>query len=143
MTKISTSNIEALANILKQKFDLFYAVQLPKLKIDCTRDDDRWILTKNAKIIQVQNIVHTLDGKFFIYGFELKNIHNYFDLPIPSSRLHIYCVDLLEFECPILCALDQIKCKLSKLERNENYIMEASETKNEHVFLPILSTFSD
>lgn len=142
LTKICTSNIEALTRILNQKFDLFDAVQLPKLKIDCTRDEDQWILTKNLKVMQIQKFVNTVDGNIFIYAVPLKNTHDYFDLPIPSSDLYIYCVDSLEFDSPVLCSLDQIKCKLFKLKRDQNFVLEGSD-KNEFVFIPVLSTFID
>lgn len=142
LTKMCSSKIQALSNVFSQKIDLFDEIQLPKLKIDCTRDEDQWILTTNLRILQIQKFVSTIDGNIFIYGNPLRNTHAYFDLPIPSSDLYIYSVDVLEFDCPVLCSLDQIKCKLFKMKRDTNYIEDKSD-RNEYVFVPLLTTFSD
>lgn len=96
LTKLCAVDVEPLSRLIKQKYNLYAKIEMEKFKIDCTRDEDQWILTLDLQILQVCYLVHTLGGKIFIYGYPLNNTHDYFDLPIRSSNLFIYSVDSLQ-----------------------------------------------
>lgn len=142
LKKLSALDVEPLSRLIKQKYNLYERIELEKLQIDCTRDQDRWILTTDLQILQVSFLVHTIGGHIFIYGFPLDAQHDYFDLTIRSSNLYIYSVDSLQTKSAVLCPIDYIKCKMFKMERDGKYVFGDDQNTREYVFLPILSTLT-
>lgn len=121
---------------------MYTKIELEKFKIDCSRDDDQWVLTSDLQIMKVCYFVHTLDGKIFMYGYPLEKTKDYFDLPIHSSSLFIYSADSLVNKAAVLCPIQSIKCIMFKLQRQAKFIDDDDQKKNEYVFLPILSTLN-
>lgn len=75
-----------------------------------------WILTKEKDIVQAEYFFKN-EKTILIYGkrFKSEYVTNLYDLPLPSSRLSIYKMKLLN-EDTIVLTLQQIDCKLYRIE---------------------------
>lgn len=98
-----------------------------------TDSTNKWLLTTDNQIVSVENIISSDDGKkVLLYGIEITNKRDFFDLPIQSSILNIYASDHFSKENVESKLFDptEIKCKLVHLEY--------SNTTD--VFIPLLHT---
>lgn len=121
------SNLK-LDSLIAQSHDLYERIELPLFIIDCTRDEDRWFLTKNKQILEVHFIV-TRDNSTFIYGQTIKDAQNYFDTPVPSSILFIYSSENLIKDTIRLFPISDIICKMFKFVRKEEFILYEDDKK--------------
>lgn len=129
-----------LNTLLENGYELYSYLELPNLKIFCDRDEDKWVLLNNMSIFEVQHVVVYM-GRSLIYGTTLKNVEDFFNLPIKSSHLLIFRTKIIERNSEELHSIDDIKCKLFKIQREEEFIIDEKDAdKNENVFLPILGT---
>lgn len=132
--------LRQLNNLLENGYELYSYLELPKLKLFCDRDEDKWVLLDNMSIFEVQHIVIYM-GRCLIYGTSLKNVEDFFTLPIKSSHLFIFRTKKIERNSEELYSIDDIKCKLFEIQREEKFIIDEEDPdKNLHVFLPILGT---
>lgn len=95
---------------------------------------NQWFLTTDDQIICLQNIISSDDKKEIrLYGIEVLNKREFFDLPIKSSTLNIYASDNFVYKNIQGQLFDpaKIKCKLVHLQYN-------GVTK---VFVPLLHTY--
>lgn len=146
----STLQLDHLNQIYSLKYDLYSIVEFPKFKIDCNRDEDRWILTKQKQIIEISCFV-SCDGTSRIYGQSLIDIEDYFTLPIKSSEMSIYCSKKLKKKSPELFNVFDVKCKMFKIKLDHEYVFLHDNEDDEdnyvfndcYVFFPIHGTFID
>lgn len=129
-----------LNDLLKNGYELYSYLELPKLKIFCDKDEDKWVLLNNMKIFEVQHVVLYM-GCCLIYGATLKKVEDFFTLPIKSSHLLIFRTKMIQRNAEELHNVDDIKCKLFKFQRDEKFIINAEDMdKSEVIFLPKLGT---
>lgn len=133
-----------LNNFIFVKYELYSVVKFEKFQINCMRDEDRYILTKDNKIIEVNYFV-CFDGQTKIYGQAINDIKNYFELPIKSSEMLIFSSENLNKNPSELFEIDEILCKLFKMRRDKNFMYYANTERNvnEYVFIPLLNTIID
>lgn len=101
-----------------------------------TDSANQWFLTNDNEIVSLQNIISSNDGKeILLYGIEVQDKRDFFDLPIPSSTLNIYTSDYFVDENIEGNLFDpsNIKCKLVHLQFSE-------VTK---IFIPLLHTYQN
>lgn len=141
LIKPSSLKVEHLNKIIPVKYDLYTVVGFSKFKINTNNDEDRWLFTTNNNIVEVLYFV-SFDGNLKMYGRSVKDIGNYFDLPIASSRMFIFSSKNLIMNPPNLFEISHIKCKLFKIKRDTK-LMHYEKTENyanEYVFLPLIGT---
>lgn len=141
LIKPSLLKVELLDQIIPVKYDLYTVVGFSKFKINTNNDEDRWLLTTNNNIVEVLYFV-LFDGNLKIYGRTVKDIENYFDLPIMSSQMLVFASRNLNMNAPNLFDIGSIKCKLFKIQRDKKF-MHYEKTENfvnQYVFLPLIGT---
>lgn len=140
----SSDQVDHLNKLIPVKYDLYSVVKFEKFKINCAKDEDRYVLTIDQKILEIAYFV-LFDGQTKMYGQTISDAQNYFDLPIQSSEMLIYSSENLTKNPPDFFEIDHIMCKLFKLKRNKNYMYkkDTENLKNEYVFLPLLNTFAE
>lgn len=128
-------------------YSLYSSLECDKFRIDCKRDEDRWVMTQSKGIIEVIHIVSLTDGTIFIYGQYLNQLNDFFKLPLLSSHLLIFsCKDLLDKTPPVLITIEEIKCKMFKMTSPRRFDNDESDSDedeillSETVFLPLLNT---
>lgn len=89
---------------------------------------NRWVLLRSIKIIKIINFTEWND-KPYIYGCKIEKIDDFYEFPIPSSKLFTFQSNLKELP-PTLWKLDDIQCKLFCIEKSSNVA----------VFQPLLHT---
>ncbi|XP_055381857.1 uncharacterized protein LOC129612336 [Condylostylus longicornis] len=90
---------------------------------------DKWFLTKSNKIICMINATF-VNNEIHIYGCPIKNLHDFFLLPIKSSYLDIF-ISMGQQEAPQLFnAENDVKSKLFCLEY-----------QNQFIYLPLLHSY--
>lgn len=98
-----------------------------------TDSTNQWFLTTDDQIVSLENVISSDDGKeILLYGIEVPNKRDFFDLPIQSSALKIFASDYFSKANVEGKLFDpaKIKCKLVHLEY--------SNTTD--VFIPLLHT---
>lgn len=133
-----------LNKLIFVKYELYSVVKFEKFQINCMRDEDRYILTKDNKIIEINHFVY-FDGQTKIYGQAINDIRNYFELPIKSSEMLIFSSENLSKNPLELFEIEDILCKLFKMKRDKNfmYFDDTERNLNEYVFIPLLNTIID
>lgn len=91
---------------------------------------NQWIMTHDDNIIKMLNATY-YDTKINIYGSSLKQKKNFFEKPIESKYLDIYC-SKMDLNAPALYSVSSIKCKMMCLKYHEKF-----------VFMPILHTLDE
>lgn len=145
LVKACSDKVDHLNKIIPLKYDLYSVVQFEKFKINCARDEDRYILTVDQKILEIKYFV-SFDGQTKMYGQTISDAQNYFDLPIESSEMLIFSSKKLIKNPPNLFEIDHIICKLFKLKQDKNYMYNKDTEKNfvhEYVFLPLLKSITE
>lgn len=140
----SPDKVDDLNYFISVKYELYCVVKFEKFQINCMRDEDRYILTKDSKIIEVKYFIY-FEGQTKIYGQTINDVENYFELPIKSSEMLIFSSENLNKNPPELFGIDEILCKLFKMKRDKNFMYYANTERNvnEYVFLPLLNTIID
>lgn len=134
---------DALFEELTQQYILYYQLHDSRIHIDCMRNEDSWILTKNKEIYKIQCIAKGETDSVLLYAFKLKEKHDYFRLPIVSSHLLIYCCAEIKFEVGELIDIENIRCKLFPISQNIDHITaHRDKITILNVFLPILKTLN-
>lgn len=140
--------VSDLDKILPMKYELYSRIIFAKFELISGRDEDCWVLTKNADIFNVLYIV-SYDGQYFLYGQTIEDTNDYFTLPFKSSEMFIYSSLNLRKSDFKLVNIVQIQCKMFKIKREEQYVFYKKVTENENenlnefVFLPLLGTIVD
>lgn len=100
--------------------------------LNVEQDRNKWFLTTKFEIVAVKFIIETSSyGKnIFLYGSKISNVSDYFEYPIKSSQLNIYQVNCDRREPPISFTLNDIYCKMVKVD----YDSEKS------IFSPLIHT---
>lgn len=138
-----------LIPILNSDFKMFLYVKYPSFIIDCTREEDRWILTKGEEIVEVQCILSCDNGEVILCGNTLLNATNFFEKPIPSANMLLYASPNLNKGPISIYYARNIHCKLFMIERKKEFRFNTDDEEDEDedeniggefVFLPILST---
>lgn len=93
-----------------------------------SRDNNRWILTKDRTILKLINITK-MNNVSVLYASELQNLTDFYTKPIKSSVLFIYCSDMIELP-PKIYPISDILCKMFYINGSEN----------KHTFIPVLHT---
>lgn len=123
-----------------QQYHIYKYTEFQNYTLDCSSDDDCWILLKSKEIVKVMFIL-SISSLLLIIGQKLKQIQNVFTIPFESSSLFIYsCGDCSKVGKIELFTMREIKCKMFKLK--EIFIDDEDEdsNKNSHIFIPILHT---
>lgn len=151
LIKCCSLKLDHLNSIYSKKYDLFSIAEFSKFKIYCDRDEDKWLLTEDNKILEVSYIV-SCDGISKIYGRTLNDVEDYFSLPIKSSEMLIFCSKNLKRNSFQLFDIQFIKCKLFKIKLDKKCVFynesddddddEYEDNICRNVFLPIHGTFS-
>lgn len=130
------------------KYYLYNRAELDNYELDCSSDDDRWIIIKKGNnlfdVIKVENLIATCNNQFFICGRVLKSLRDIFRLPFPSSYLLMYSSENCENlgDCKIF-SFSNVASKLFKLKK---FVREEEEEEvvdgNDCFFIPILHTIN-
>lgn len=91
-----------------------------------------WVLIKNNSVFKVQHIAQDKNGSLFLYGKSVKNLLEYFTLPINSWDLLIFSCTEKQLNDYMLVDIEEIRCKMFQLPPNLN--------DKSIVFIPILKT---
>lgn len=138
--------ISLLSNV---DYSLYSSLECKKFRINCKRDEDKWVITQTKQIFKVKYIVSLTNGNIMIYGHFLKQLKDFFKLPISSSHLLIFlCENLLDETPPVLISFNDLRCKMFKIDLPRRINNDESDSDDEHVspelteavFLPILKT---
>lgn len=125
-------NVEnALLQNIVEHHEFFYKATFRKYGLNTKEDRNRWFLTHSKQIVCAENIISFSNNAVQIYGCSLKNIFLFFETPIKSSYLDIYCSDGIKNN-PNLYKVSEVKCKLAKIDFNEEM----------SVFVPLLHTIN-
>lgn len=140
----SPHKVDDLNNLIFVKYELYSVVKFEKFQINCMRDEDCYILTKDNKIIEVNYFIY-FDGQTKIYGQTILGVKNYFELPIKSSEMLIFSSENLNKNPSELFEINEILCKLFKMKRDKNLMYYDNTDRNidEYVFFPLLNTIID
>lgn len=92
--------------------------------------ENSWFLTKQNEIVRMVNTSYNAKNDIVIHGCATTNKVDFFTLPIRSSNLHIYKVNISLLKKPKQYLLNGIVCK---------YVVVAY--KESFVFVPLLHTF--
>lgn len=109
------------------------------------KDENKWILLKNDKIIALKYVVYVKKKFAYIYGNELNEKFDYFEKPFQSRFLNIYQSDGTLGSLG-LYNIDDIRCKLFILHVPQNepiYDKEKIFYERPFVFLPIIHTLKN
>lgn len=130
--KLSTPNCGGnLKNIFPNSVQYFYKIKCKKYNLNANKEEDKWILSKTNEIVAIQNIL-LLKNKICVLGESLTNVTDFFEIPMKSSILDIYCSDCKKRNSVKLYDLDSdFKCKLVSLQHD-----------NLQVFVPIYDTMN-
>ena len=122
-----------LNNVLFADSDSFTKIDLEFFSINIKNCADKWILTNNDDVIAVKHILRNRKTNLIsYYGSSLKYLTDFFEIPIKSSYLNIYCSNC-EMNPAKIYGLEEIKCKLVKVSYKEKL----------NVFIPLLHTLHD
>lgn len=126
------------------KFNLFMKVNFESFSINCSSEDDKWVLLKNNNIFKIFYVIRMV-GRVYICGKKVRDVECIFNLPFPSKYLYMFeCKDtskLMNFE---VFPFEDIVCKFFKL----NKIIENEDDDNvsissdDNLFVPILHTIN-
>lgn len=120
-----------------EQYIWYFQMDSDEMFIDCKRDEDSWVLTKNNSIVKTQYIAQDKNGSVFLYGQSVTTLSEYFFLPINSSDLLIFCCELMGMDDSILIDIENIRCKMFKLPPN---LAGDQNNDKKTVFIPILKT---
>lgn len=98
----------------------------PGVEFSSKKNGDKWLLTKNGKIIQMK-CAFQVDNTYKICGFELKNKNPFFINPINSTKLNIFESDGIMKNEDEIVDISSVFAKMFCLPFNSNFI-----------FLPLL-----
>lgn len=120
---------------------LFTFLELKTFSLNTRCDADRWILTKDLKVVCLECIIQTSAKSIFFYGYPLKNLNNYFTKPVASSSLQIFASCLEKSEQKIF-SVDKLFYKMVKIEfKREDEDENGMQTENvKTVFFPLIHT---
>ncbi|XP_063634421.1 uncharacterized protein LOC134805065 [Cydia splendana] len=108
---------------------VFKTVRISKKYSISKNNKDKWFLTTDKNLTEMEYAT-CVEGKIKVFGRNIKNKYNFFELPFQSSNINIYATALYhETEESREYNLDDIKCKVFAMVCN-----------TEMVFFPILST---
>jgi len=140
--KVSTK-FDELNVLLSVNYDVFLFAEFPLLTIDCTRDEDQWVLTHTNQIVKVLYIVCCDNDSILLYGQALTDTADFFETPIRSSKMLLFSSKNL-MKGVLSIFPNKIKCKLFKVQRKAEFIYADNEADDigEFVFLPIISTIN-
>lgn len=143
---VQIHDVEVLAkqkiiNLAKNnKLDIYSKIELEKFTIDCSNDDDKWILTKKNEIVNIHCVFVMIDNKFYLCGKKLKNICDIFNLPFPSSHLFMFeSKNSNNFGDYGIFTIEEIRAKMFKLKT----ISLDSGNINSDLFIPIVHTVEE
>lgn len=91
---------------------------------------NQWFMTDDGEIVKMLSATY-FQNAIHIYGSSLKVQNNFFNKPIESKHLNIFC-STAECNTPNIYELSSIKCKMVCLEYQSKF-----------VFLPILHSLDD
>jgi len=86
-------------------------------------DRNKWFLTKKNEIIGMKNAT-IFENKIYIFDSCLKEVGNFFETPIASSYLNIFCANRKEYLSEWY-DINDIKCKLVAVEYHKYCIFSA------------------
>lgn len=95
-----------------------------------TDERNQWFMTNNNIIVKMINATE-FHEELYIFGQSIKKLKEFFERPIKSSKLNIYCSDALQFNPASLYKICDIKCKLFSIPYKQNL-----------VFVPIIHTLT-
>lgn len=141
-------NESHLHNLLRNAdYSLYSSLECDKFRIDCKRNEDKWVMTQSNRIFEAKHIVSLTDGTIMIYGQFLNQLKDFFKLPIQSLHLLLFsCENLLDKTPSALINIDEIKCKMFKMNSPRRFNNDDSDSDEdddmscETVFLPLLNT---
>lgn len=110
---------KSLAAFLENENARSYSkIHLPSFKLNTCQNNNKWIHTKKGQIVSVKCIIQSANGQIFLYGCPLIELKNYFEKPVPSSKLNIYESNCIE-GAPTFYQLNEIHSKMVKVAFNE------------------------
>lgn len=101
--------------------------------IDTQKTVDKWILTRNMKVMTVDKIVqNNASESVFLFGQILSDLSDLFEKPVVSSSLQIFCSDL-KVSPAVLIESSDIFCKMVKIDCQDLMLPKS-------VFFPLIHT---
>lgn len=129
----NTGETERKLFALPDKF--FYSAKFKEFVLIANDEQNKWVLSKNNDIVSITNIAFLPNNnKLFLIGKKLKNVKDFFEVPMKSTLLNIYCSDDAEPDRLNVYDMDtDFKCKLVALNYNKSIVFIPlchSEDKN-------------
>lgn len=126
-------------------YSVYQKVQFQDFKITNT-DRDRWFLTKKKEIVKCEYIVFYASDKCYLYGSELREKQDFFNVPIASSTFFIYAAENKFKRCKMYNYGDII-CKMVVLPFVKYGDDDSDDSDNEEcifdsVFIPLWHTLN-
>jgi len=106
-------------NCDQSKYTFFHKVELMDELTLINGDRNKGFLIKKNEIIGIKNTI--FENKIYIFGSCLKEIGNFFEMPIASFYLNIFCANRKEYLSEWYDIKD-IKCKLVAVEYHKNTV---------------------
>lgn len=89
-------------------------IQLPTFQLNTSQDNNKWLHTTSGHVVSIKSIIQSANGQICFYGCPVDR-RNYFDKPIPSSKLNIYESNCIE-GLPKFYHLQEVHSKLVRIE---------------------------
>lgn len=115
--------------VCSQNATIYSTIKFSQFILNVFEDKNRWILTKSNQIVCVKYIILTALKKLFLYGLPLKQITDYFVIPIKSSKLNIFQSNCM-FDSAKFYSLHHIHSKMVKIDYDHM----------RSVFIPLIHT---
>ncbi|KAJ8677929.1 hypothetical protein QAD02_013716 [Eretmocerus hayati] len=105
---------------------------LRSFKIKCDDERDNCLLIDDELIVQVDNIVKTVENEVFVIGRELEKKGELYDCPCSSTILNIHVVASQPRKDISYWNIDRVTAKMCRLPH-----------KNQYVVIPMLHTYKE
>lgn len=106
-------------------------IQFKNFCLNSKKNKDKWFITLKNEIVSLSHITKTNNQDINIYGHAVKQINDYFYIPVKSSYLNIYSSNGVLRSTVDKYTIKDIKCKMVSVTDG-----------NETIFLPFLHTYT-
>lgn len=120
---------------------IFKQIDLNNFQIS-SHEKERWFLTKNKNIVKFYHVEEKNDG-IYVYGAEVREKINFFDVPIYSSDINIFKTNFKE-DSPRYWKVESISNKMFCMAKSAeliNWIFNEDEDEECDLTIPSYRVF--
>lgn len=129
-----------------KSFSVYGEIQLDDYIIDTT-SPNKYFLSTSLQVIETKYVVQDeSNNQIYLYGSQLENLVDLFDIPFESRALHIYLAEY-KLRPPKLYSIRDIKAKMFVLRYIGDYAIDCDDEEEENfssenklVFIPLIHT---